>query len=60
MNNSNGSFIQIDQQNDILINFIRNQATSLLKAGIELEVSALLKQFADRKLSDGRQAVCRK
>lgn len=58
-NRSNENVINLDQTTDVLTELIRNQAQSIIKAALELEVAEILASFESRRLQDGRQAVCR-
>jgi len=57
--NSNENVINLEQSPDLITDLIRNHAQSLIAKALDVEVSALLSSLEDRKLDDGRQAVCR-
>ena len=58
-NRSNESMINLEQTSDLLTELIKSQAQTLIKAALELEVAEILAGFEERRLQDGRQAVCR-
>lgn len=58
-NSSNENVINLEQPSDMLSELIRTHAQTLIRAALELEVAEVLKDFETRRLTDGRQAVCR-
>ena len=58
-NSSNENVINLEQPSDMLTDLIRNHARQLIKEALELEVAEVLQEFKERRLADGRQAVCR-
>ncbi|MEC8011982.1 MAG: IS256 family transposase, partial [Pseudomonadota bacterium] len=58
-NSSNENVINLEQSSDMLTDLIRNHARQLIKEALELEVAEVLQEFKERRLADGRQAVCR-
>ena len=57
--NSNENVINLEQTTDLLSELIRNHAKDLITKALEVEVSELMASLENRKLIDGRQAVCR-
>jgi len=49
----------VQKINDPLTELLRNGARDLIKQAVEAELGAMLSEYADLKLADGRQAVVR-